>query len=122
MSDFERLYLLPGVSHCGRGEGAGLLIPMMSWVKDGAAPDADMTASTGEASGVGPPDGVDADKGGPLLPNIVRPVCLFPHVAIWPGKGAVMQAAGWIEGPAAEVVSWRDWPGADLFARYAFID
>ena len=131
---FERLYLLPGVSHCGGGEGPGhldLLTPMMAWVEDGAAPDAIMTATAGETSSFGQPDGVGSRKGGrpqPLdlgvapLPDMTRPVYPYPHVASWSGEGDVYAAAGWTEGPAAEVVGLHDWPGADLFAPYAFID
>ncbi len=40
-ASFERLYLLPGVSHCGGGEGPSaldLLTPMMQWVEHGVAP------------------------------------------------------------------------------------
>ncbi|MCQ3014250.1 tannase/feruloyl esterase family alpha/beta hydrolase [Pseudomonas tremae] len=40
---FERLYMLPGVYHCGSGEGPSvvdLLTPMMAWVESGYAPDA----------------------------------------------------------------------------------
>ncbi len=39
---FERLYLLPGVRHCGNGEGPShidLLTPIMTWVEGGQAPD-----------------------------------------------------------------------------------
>jgi feruloyl esterase len=39
---FERLYLLPGVRHCGNGEGPShidLLTPIMAWVEGGQAPD-----------------------------------------------------------------------------------
>ncbi|OUM07926.1 tannase [Pseudomonas syringae] len=40
---FERLYMLPGVYHCGSGEGPSvvdLLTPMMAWVEGGRAPNA----------------------------------------------------------------------------------
>lgn len=131
---FERLYLLPGVSHCGGGEGPDhldLLTPMMAWVEDGMAPDAIMTASAGEASSFGQPDGVGSSSGGrqqPLdlgvapLPDMERPVYPYPYVASWSGEGAVSDAAGWSQGPAAEIVRLRDWPGMDLFTPYAFID
>ncbi|KTB87931.1 tannase/feruloyl esterase family alpha/beta hydrolase [Pseudomonas syringae] len=39
---FERLYMLPGVYHCGGGEGPSLvdlLTPVMAWVEKGQAPD-----------------------------------------------------------------------------------
>jgi hypothetical protein len=41
--DFLRLYMLPGVNHCGGGKGPDrmdLLSQMMAWVEDGLAPGA----------------------------------------------------------------------------------
>jgi feruloyl esterase len=43
MADFMRLYMLPGVQHCGGGNGPDridLLTPLMAWVEDGVAPGA----------------------------------------------------------------------------------
>jgi feruloyl esterase len=40
---FERLYLVPGMYHCGGGEGPSrldLLTPLMAWVEQGVAPGA----------------------------------------------------------------------------------
>ena len=133
MAGFERLYLLPGVDHCGGGEGPShldLLSPMMAWVEDGAAPGAIVTATAGEASSFGQPDGVGGGGGRPApldlgvapLPEMTRPVYPYPHLAGWSGEGDVHDAATWSEGPAAEIVRLRDWPGADLFAPYAFAD
>lgn len=133
MAGFERLYLLPGVDHCGGGEGPShldLLSPMMAWVEDGAAPGAIMTATAGEASSFGQPDGVGGGGGPPApldlgvvpLPEMTRPVYPYPHLAGWSGEGDVHDAATWSEGPAAEIVGLRDWPGADLFTPYAFAD
>lgn len=53
---------------------------------------------------------------------MTRPVYPYPHVAGWSGEGDVHDAATWSEGPAAEIVGLRDWPGADLFTPYAFAD
>ncbi|MFD1795544.1 tannase/feruloyl esterase family alpha/beta hydrolase [Paracoccus aurantiacus] len=129
---FERLYLLPGVGHCGGGQGPGsldLLSPMMAWVEDGTAPEAVMTSSSGEESGFGQPDGVGSDggeRGQALdlgvepLPAMTRPAYPYPHVASWSGEGDVNDSAQWSMGPATEIVSLRDWPGADFFTPYAF--
>lgn len=60
---FERLYLLPGVHHCGGGEGPSeldLLTPMMHWVENGKAPNAIVTsdaASSAKHSDFGAPMG-----------------------------------------------------------------
>lgn len=42
VDSFVRLYMLPGVNHCGRGDGPDkidALSPLMDWVEDGTAPD-----------------------------------------------------------------------------------
>lgn len=131
---FERLYLLPGVSHCSGGEGPSnldLLTPMMDWVEGGKGPDAVMTSSTSETSSFGQPD-FAADKpagehAGPPsalaldvepLPAMTRPVYPYPAVARYKGTGAVTDAANWEKGGPAEIVPLRDWPGSDLFAPY----
>jgi feruloyl esterase len=47
-NDFLRLYMLPGVYHCGGGPGPDridLLTPLMTWVEDGVAPQS-IIAST----------------------------------------------------------------------------
>ncbi|WP_339110094.1 tannase/feruloyl esterase family alpha/beta hydrolase [Thioclava sp. GXIMD4216] len=56
---FERLYLLPGVAHCGNGEGPSnldLLSAMMAWVEQGQAPDAILTTTAAQPSRFGAPD------------------------------------------------------------------
>ncbi len=133
VAGFERLYLLPGVGHCGGGQGPSnldLLSAMLAWVEGGAAPDAILTGSTAETSGFGQPDGVEA-KGGhaaPLdlgvapLPAMTRPAYPYPHVAAYSGTGVIEDAANWTRGEAAQIVTLRDWPGADLFAPYQPID
>lgn len=127
---FERLYLLPGVGHCGGGQGPGnldLLTPMMAWVEDAQAPNAVMTASNAETSSFGQPDGVEQgqrpqalDLGVPPLPAMTRPAYPYPHIAVWSGQGDLYDGANWSEGPAAEIVATRDWPGADFFGPYRF--
>ncbi|MFG1394797.1 tannase/feruloyl esterase family alpha/beta hydrolase [Xanthobacter agilis] len=130
---FERLYLLPGVSHCGGGEALShldLLTPMMAWVEGGIAPDGIMTRSMGERSSFGQPDfaeGGGRRPGGPPpqkplnvtpLPKMTRPVFPYPHVATYRGTGDVTDGANWEKGPAAQIVPLRPWPGQDLFGAY----
>ena len=130
---FERLYLFPGMGHCGGGQGPSaidLLTPMLAWVEDGIAPGAVVATSSEERSSFGQPDGGDqhggpppqADLGVAPLPAMTRPVYPWPHVAAYAGQGEMTAADNWTEGPAAEVVLIRDWPGADLFGPYRFID
>jgi feruloyl esterase len=136
VAGFERLYLLPGVAHCGNGQGPSnldLLTPMMAWVESGAAPDAVMTRSASQASSFGAPQfggktPAGAAQGGmpPLpksaLPDMTRPGYPYPVMARYKGTGDIHDASNWEKGDAAEMVRLRDWPGSDLFAVYSFTD
>lgn len=132
VAGFERLYLLPGVAHCGNGAGPDkldLLSAMIAWVEDGTAPDAIMTTTLGSESHFGQPDfGGDtpARDHGPtaetVKPAMSRPVYPYPFTAAWDGTGDVRAAESWRKGPPAAIVATRDWPGADLFGPYHFRD
>jgi len=53
VEDFERLYLLPGVYHCGSGYGPSsldLVTPMMQWVEAGVAPNEVITSTASSDS------------------------------------------------------------------------
>jgi len=67
-----RLFLVPGMSHCGGGAAAldnfDLLTPLVSWVEDGKAPD------TVVATGV-------------AFPGRSRPLCPWPEHAQYNGTG-----------------------------------
>lgn len=71
---FVRLFLAPGVGHCGGGAGPQLTDPLstlVDWVEHGNAPRTLDSARTG-------PDG---------KVTATRPVCLYPTVAKWTGAG-----------------------------------
>ena len=79
-TDFARLFMLPGVNHCGGGEGPDtidLLTPLLAWVESGKAP-AQVTASKLDATG-----------------KVVRtrPVYPYPQVARYKGTGSTDDAA-----------------------------
>lgn len=130
VAGFQRLYLLPGVSHCGGGQGPSnldLLTPMMAWVEGGVTPDAVLTASTAETSNFGQPEGGAEGRGGPPpqadlgvapLPPMTRPVWPYPATAALTPGADPTRAESWTRGPDAEIVSLRDWPGADLFTPF----
>ena len=76
--DFNRLFMIPGVDHCGILGGPGinqngmdLLTTMEDWLATGTAPDTILTTR------------VDGDG------NTVwtRPVCAYPEYAAWDGSG-----------------------------------
>lgn len=71
---FARLYLTPGVHHCGDGQGLvsfDALSPLIDWVENGVAPD------TIQASGTPP--------GAPT--PISRPLCPYPSHTVANGNG-----------------------------------
>jgi feruloyl esterase len=133
LETFERLYLLPGVSHCGGGEGPShidLVSAMLAWVERGVAPGEIRTASRGEPSNFGQPEvegGKPASELAPAppmaaavepLPNLTRPVYPYPYVARYKGFGDPTDTASWERGEPKETVRLHTWPGEDLFGPY----
>jgi feruloyl esterase len=79
----SRLYIAPGVAHCGGGEGADnadLLAAVMQWVEAGKAP-ATLVASK-----------QDAATGKALF---TRPLCEHPRWPRYDGKGDIRSAASY---------------------------
>jgi Tannase and feruloyl esterase len=77
---FLRLFMAPGVGHCGGGVGpapTGQLEALVKWVEEGVAPDT-LTAVSTDANG-----------------NVVRsrPLCAYPLVARYTGNGSTDDAA-----------------------------
>lgn len=74
---FARLFMAPGVGHCGGGVGPNVFdtfAPMVKWVEERQAPD--MIIATKYINDR-PADGV----------ALTRPVCPYPQVARWSGRG-----------------------------------
>ena len=77
--DFFRLFMVPGMAHCGGGIGPDLRDPMtviIDWVEKGKAPDS-----------------IIASK---VVNNKVvrtRPLCAYPQVARYSGQGSIDEAA-----------------------------
>ncbi|MFC0200501.1 tannase/feruloyl esterase family alpha/beta hydrolase [Paracoccus rhizosphaerae] len=70
--DFSRLFLVPGMHHCGGGTGLisfDALSPIVDWVEEGEAPEEIMASVPGQ--------GASAD----------RPLCNFPEYAQPDGSG-----------------------------------
>jgi feruloyl esterase len=69
---FSRLFLSPGMGHCGGGQGAldrfDLLSAVVEWVENGTAPDA-VTATGASVAGRS------------------RPLCAYPQYAHYKGQG-----------------------------------
>jgi Tannase and feruloyl esterase len=101
---FARLYLFPGVAHCGGGAGPNtfdILTPVMAWVESGRQP-ARIVASN-------------------VLDGTVtrtRPVYPYPTVARYDGTGSVDDAANFVPWtPRREPGPGYDWVGEDLYSH-----
>ncbi|TCM19768.1 feruloyl esterase [Novosphingobium sp. PhB165] len=126
VGQFERLYMLPGVGHCGGGEGPSsidLLTPMMTWVESGHAPEAIMSGTTRHRSTFGQPVGMASTAPSePARPEMLRPVYPWPAVASHTGSGSYTDPASWTRSASTQVVLTHNWSGADLFGPYTFIN
>jgi hypothetical protein len=77
-SQFLRLFMAPGVGHCGGGSGpppTGQLEALLAWVEEGRAPET--LRATRQVEGV----------------TRTRPLCPYPQVARYRGTGSTDDAA-----------------------------
>jgi hypothetical protein len=82
-SKFARLFLAPGVGHCGGGAGPapyGQLDALLSWVEEGKAP---VTLTSARR-----------DQSGAVTRS--RPLCQYPLVAKYKGTGSTDDAANFV--------------------------
>jgi feruloyl esterase len=82
-SDFARLFMAPGVGHCGGGTGPapeGQLDAVLSWVEQGKAPETLPAARRDQAGAV----------------TRSRPLCQYPLVARYKGAGSTDDAASFV--------------------------
>jgi hypothetical protein len=80
--DFARLFMAPGVGHCGGGVGAqpqGLFEAVVEWVEHGKAPQQILATRT---------------TGGAVTQS--RPLCPYPGFARWTGAGSTDDAANFV--------------------------
>jgi feruloyl esterase len=104
-AEFVRLYMVPGMQHCGGGPAPDSFgqfgVPqgdpahdmdaaLESWVEEGTAPGA--IIATKYKAGMDPASGVVR----------TRPLCPFPQVAQWKGSGSTDDAANFGCGKAAQ--------------------
>jgi feruloyl esterase len=77
--EFFRLFMVPGVFHCGGGIGTSsfdMFTPLMRWVEEGTAPDS-----------------VPASRRIDGKVVRTRPLCPYPQVARYKGSGSIDDAA-----------------------------
>jgi hypothetical protein len=78
--EFIRLFMAPGVAHCGGGSGPAPVNPidaLLAWVEDGKAPEMIPAARRDPSGAV----------------TRTRPLCAYPLVAKYKGSGSTDQAA-----------------------------
>ena len=74
ITDFYRLFMVPGMGHCGGGTGPNsfdALTPLEAWVEKGIAPEEILAKGT----------------------NMTRPLCAYPKVARYKGSGDTNDAS-----------------------------
>jgi hypothetical protein len=78
-SDFARLFMMPGVAHCGNGVGPDrhdAVTAVIDWVEKGKAPDTLLASKVTNGAVVR-----------------TRPLCPYPQVARYKGQGSIDDAA-----------------------------
>jgi feruloyl esterase len=78
-SDFYRMFMVPGMAHCGGGSGTSTFdafTPLVRWVEHGTAPDTIPAARVVNGQTVR-----------------TRPLCPYPQTAIYKGSGSTDDAA-----------------------------
>jgi feruloyl esterase len=94
-SNFSRLYLIPGMNHCGGGPSTDqfdMLTPLVNWVEKGQAPDSVIASARGASN----PAGANPDVPAAWAANRSRPLCPYPKVARYSGSGSVEVAASFV--------------------------
>jgi feruloyl esterase len=80
--DTARLFMVPGMQHCGGGAGTAtfdMLAALEQWVEQGKAPDS-----------------IPASKVTAGKTERTRPLCAFPQVATYKGSGSTDEAANFV--------------------------
>ena len=91
-SDFARLYLVPGMNHCGAGPATDqfdMVSALVAWVEQGRAPDRVIAS----ARGPGNAGGVNTELPANWSATRTRPLCPYPQVARYQGTGDTESAA-----------------------------
>lgn len=89
-----RLYLVPGMNHCGDGPAADqfdLLTPLVRWVEQGQPPS-DVVASVRGAEN---PGGANLDLPSDWSPTRTRPLCPYPAIATY-RSGDIEEASSFV--------------------------
>ncbi len=80
--DAVRLFMVPGMGHCGGGEGPNtfdMLSALDQWVRSGKAPDQ-----------------IPASRLKDGVVERTRPLCPYPQIATYKGSGSTDDAANFV--------------------------
>jgi pimeloyl-ACP methyl ester carboxylesterase len=102
---FARLYLVPGVGHCGGGEGfpnIDLVTQITGWAEHGSAPNAVMTYQTNSSNAV----------------TASRPVYPYPAVPQYTGTGDWHNGANYTQGAPLYNAPTPTWAGISFYSPY----
>jgi pimeloyl-ACP methyl ester carboxylesterase len=105
VDEFARLYLVPGVAHCGGGEGLDsidLVSQITAWTENSTAPASIMTYKLDTAGTV----------------TASRPVYPYPAVAQYTGNGDWHDGANYKSAAALYNVRTPTWPGSTFYTPY----
>ena len=89
--NFAKLYPVPGMGHCSGGPSTDqfdLLTPLVKWVEQGIEPQA-VVASARGADNAG---GANSDVPANWSSQRTRPLCPYPQIATYKGKGSLEDA------------------------------
>ncbi|HEX6360270.1 tannase/feruloyl esterase family alpha/beta hydrolase [Actinophytocola sp.] len=95
---FAKLYLFPGMAHCGGGAGPNtfdVLTPVMSWVESGTRPGRIVAGNA----------------------TRTRPAYPYPTVARYDGTGSVDDAANFVPTTPTTIRNDDNWVGQRLFSH-----
>jgi feruloyl esterase len=93
VSSFLRLFMAPGMTHCSGGPGLNTfdtLTALERWVEEGIAPETLVASHTSLAF----PDNVMTNN--PPAADFSRPLCAYPKVAHYTGRGSKTQASSFV--------------------------
>uniref|UniRef100_A6VZF9 Tannase and feruloyl esterase n=1 Tax=Marinomonas sp. (strain MWYL1) TaxID=400668 RepID=A6VZF9_MARMS len=94
-NDFAQFYPVPGMGHCSGGKSTDqfdMLTPLVAWVEKGQKPRQVIATARGE----GNPGGVNEEIPTSWSATRTRPLCPYPSVATYDGKGYVESAKSFI--------------------------
>ena len=118
---FVRFYVLPGVYHCGGGDGpviSDLLPSLMLWVERGIAPGALSGIHVPRPPG-GPAQGAGRTAATPAVADLTRPLYPYPYIPKYVGTGDVKEAANFVRGPPRPApATLFNWFGSGFYTAH----